>query len=334
MLAGALTQHLITPDREIRYIDGVDALAAYITECGFGIVIHKNLKQLLGYNKAGSSANPRSDRGKASMHELLPTISWLVHTKTNEVVPLLGTHSEKWDTFTGWDGDGDNPKRRPAGFDKLLQPTSTNWDDWRKVKSGSDEETSLHAHVLSLGDRASLVGLAYTPHVDTMTEFLASVPPPPPALSVNPPPPPPAPPPPSTRTHPPPPPPPAPPPPPPLPPPLQPPPPRPVQVPHEYRHGEDVLALFAHVRERGKDFQIELGVPAESIKGEGKQTHADLIIMALAKKAGWLLERKQDEPDDEGTKAQKVASMFSFRKRPGRPAGPTSSLPGAQLVHT
>jgi hypothetical protein len=82
-----------------------------------------------------------------------------------------------------------------------------------------------------------------------------------------------------------------------------------------------VHALFAHVRERGKEFQIDLGVPAESIKGEGNQTHSDLIIMALAKKAGWLLERKQDEPDDEGTKAQKVASMFPERRK-GRGPGP------------
>jgi hypothetical protein len=113
------------------------------------------------------------------MHELLPTISWLVHDKNSETMPLLGDRSEKWDTFTGWDGDGANPNKRPASFDKLLVPGPRRYDGWRLVKSGSDEEASLHAHVLSLGDRASLVGLAYTPHVDTMTVFLASIPPPP-----------------------------------------------------------------------------------------------------------------------------------------------------------
>ena len=177
--AGALTQYLITPDRVIRYIDGPDALAAYVTECGFE-EIHTNLRQLLGYNSVGSAANPRKDRGKASMHELMPTISWLVHDKNSETMALLGDRSGKWNTFTGWDGDGANPNKRPASFDKLLVLGPRRYDGWRLVKSGSDEEASLHAHLLSLGDRASLVGLAYTPHVDTLTDFLASIPPPPP----------------------------------------------------------------------------------------------------------------------------------------------------------
>ena len=107
------------------------------------------------------------------------------------------------------------------------------------------------------------------------------------------------------------------------------------KYPHEYRHGDEVHALFAHARQQGKKWLIDLGVPEEKIKGTGAQTHADLLIMAFAWKAGWTLKRKQDEPDDEGTKAEKAASMFSLGKRPGRPAGPsaakasTSSTKGA-----
>lgn len=93
---------------------------------------------------------------------------------------------------------------------------------------------------------------------------------------------------------------------------------------HQYQHGDDVHALVAHARLQGRKWQVELGIDEKEIKGDGARTHADLIIMAFAWKAGWQLHRKQDEPDDEGTPNEKAASLFTFSKRAGRPAGPSN----------
>lgn len=97
------------------------------------------------------------------------------------------------------------------------------------------------------------------------------------------------------------------------------------KYPHQYQHGDDVHALLAHARLQGRQWLIDLGVPEEEIRGTGARTHADLIFMAFAWKAGWTLTRKQDEPDDEGTPTEKAASLFTFGKRPGRPAGPSAA---------
>ena len=94
--------------------------------------------------------------------------------------------------------------------------------------------------------------------------------------------------------------------------------------PHEYQHGDDVHAVFAHVRLQGKAAQIELGISEDKIKGNGLRTHSDLITMALVHRAGFKVERVQDEPDDTGTPLEKAASLFSFTKRAGRPAGPSA----------
>ena len=96
------------------------------------------------------------------------------------------------------------------------------------------------------------------------------------------------------------------------------------KYPHEYWHGDDVHATIAHVRLQGKASQIELGISEDKIKGNGLRTHADLIIMALAHRAGFKVERVQDEPDEEGTPTEKAASLFTFAKRAGRPAGPSA----------
>ena len=97
------------------------------------------------------------------------------------------------------------------------------------------------------------------------------------------------------------------------------------KYPHEYWHGDDVHATIAHVRLQGKASQIELGISEDKIKGNGLRTHADLIIMALAHRAGFKVERVQDEPDEEGTPTEKAASLFTFAKRAGRPAGPSAA---------
>ena len=91
---------------------------------------------------------------------------------------------------------------------------------------------------------------------------------------------------------------------------------------HELLVNDATHALLAHARLMGKAWQIELGVPAEEIKGTGARTTADLLIQAFAWKAGWKLERKQDEHDDQGTPNENAASTHTFTKRAGRPAGP------------
>ena len=47
--------------------------------------------------------------------------------------------------------------------------------------------------------------------------------------------------------------------------------------------------------------------------------------MALGKKAGYELKLKQDVPDASGTPNDIAASMYSFVKQAGRPAGPSGS---------
>ena len=101
--------------------------------------------------------------------------------------------------------------------------------------------------------------------------------------------------------------------------------PKTAEYPHPFWHGNAVNALFAHARAQGKDWQIALGVPEEKIYGQGLRTHADLLILAFAHKAGWDVDKLQDEPCENGTPAEKAASMYSFRKRAGRPAGPSAA---------
>ena len=321
-----LAQHLITPERVLLIINDRASLAAYIEETSQrfdNAQVPGNLRQLLGYDVAPRGA----DKKKCEGHQLLDTVHFLVPKQgSGRALPLVGTVDQNWKRYkldcASLDPSWKPPNEMPAVFKKLVAG-SKSYNGWRRAEK--EEAASLQAKTRLLGHGASLVGLVFEPlpspaplpdYVGSMSvEPSPLLPPPSPALQ----------PPPQQHAR--------------LPssrarrPLAQAPLPNPQQPPalgrlpsaqapqpnpqHEYRHGDDVLALFAHVRERGKVFQIELGVPAESIKGEGKQTHADLIIMAFAKKAGWLLERKQDEPDDEGTKAQKLASMFSFGKRSG-----------------
>lgn len=98
--------------------------------------------------------------------------------------------------------------------------------------------------------------------------------------------------------------------------------------PHEYWHGNAVHSLMAHVRLQGKQFQIDLGVPEEEIKGTGARTHPDAIILALAWKAGFKMEHLQDEPNTDGTPNENHAATHAFSKRAGRPAGPSATKAG------
>ena len=99
--------------------------------------------------------------------------------------------------------------------------------------------------------------------------------------------------------------------------------------PHSHHFANPLHAFIAHVRIKGRAFQISLGVPEAAIAGEGARTGSDDILLACVNKAGWLLEHIQDEPADEGTPNQRAASTHKLVKRTGRPAGPSSGSAAA-----
>lgn len=106
---------------------------------------------------------------------------------------------------------------------------------------------------------------------------------------------------------------------------------------HEYWLGHDVHALIAHVRLAGKAFQLSLGIALEDISGTGRdctgaRTQADVIIMALARRAGWEVQRTDGALGEGDTPNTKAAAGYSFSKRSGRPAG--SKAPEAKAPVT
>jgi len=106
---------------------------------------------------------------------------------------------------------------------------------------------------------------------------------------------------------------------------------------HEYWLGHDVHALIAHVRLAGKAFQLSLGIALEDISGTGRdctgaRTQADVIILALARRAGWEVQRTDGALGEGDTPNTKAAAGYSFSKRSGRPAG--SKAPEAKAPVT
>ena len=152
--------HLVIPGRTVRHIDSTEALAAY-TEHAELLDIAGNLRQLLGYDPC-----PRSlPKGKCEGHQLLDSVSWLIpQAGAGEILPLLGTTKQKWESYKGdcsrlWPGH-ELPATMPAMFEKLVCGKKA-WDGWRLASK--EEAASLAADAIALGDGASLVGLVYNP---------------------------------------------------------------------------------------------------------------------------------------------------------------------------
>ena len=109
---------------------------------------------------------------------------------------------------------------------------------------------------------------------------------------------------------------------------------------HEYWLGHDAHALIAHVRLAGKAFQLSLGIALEDISGTGRdctgaRTPADVIILALARRAGWEVQRTDGALGEGDTPNAKAAAGYNLNKRSGRPAGskaPVTSTVGKAKV--
>ena len=109
---------------------------------------------------------------------------------------------------------------------------------------------------------------------------------------------------------------------------------------HEYWLGHDAHALIAHVRLAGKAFQLSLGIALEDISGTGRdctgaRTPADVIILALARRAGWEVQRTDGALGEGDTPNAKAAAGYNLAKRSGRPAGskaPVTSTVGKAKV--
>ena len=92
---------------------------------------------------------------------------------------------------------------------------------------------------------------------------------------------------------------------------------------HEYWLGHDAHALIAHVRLAGKAFQLSLGIALEDISGTGRdctgaRTPADVIILALARRAGWEVQRTDGALGEGDTPNAKAAAgaREPARRRP------------------
>jgi hypothetical protein len=153
-------QHLVLPERCVRFIGSEAELDDYIREEGLQD-IRKNLRQLLRYDGVDSLNNPRMERGSADMHQLLEDIGWLLHETLNEALPLVGSRRQKWTTFKADLArlaliQEPLPEAPPSIFSALVCG-SKSWNGWRLASK--KEAASLAAAAIAMGDEASLVGL-------------------------------------------------------------------------------------------------------------------------------------------------------------------------------
>ena len=353
-------RHLVIPGRVIRQIDSREVLAAYTAEAELQHIAG-NLRQLLGYDPC-----PRSlPKGKCEGHQLLDSVSWLIpQAGAGEILPLLGTTKQKWESYKGdcsrlWPGH-ELPATMPAMFEKLVCGKKA-WDGWRLASK--EEAASLAADAIALGDGASLVGLVYNPTpsqpLPKYSQSLPhappplhpppppSLPPPPPPLPLPPPPPPPPSMPPSTLPS-----------SPPLPPPPMvqplrprssrrprapmplPDPPRPPvlsALPTRRAYGTGPYRPTFHDPEAQALVYLFQQNPVEAKKycpdiDIDGSTGADAIMLSMFRKLQGQLIRVRDAPITAGTHSEKVASLYKLGAKKGRPCREAAAADAAALL--